>query len=263
LNYRCTLGAEYDANGGTVATFNFTATGSGLTGDGPWTTYFDVIDTDTSAGAIGGVKVYVNNAGYGDPSDSVRGITDTDDGQIDITGIAQFTGFVDLQGRPNDSGATLEVYDQQPKAGATLLATGASASGGAYTTVLVGTDLLTVATTYWLQIDAPYYLPTTVMYEDLSAPTPVVAPLDWAHSHALSTRPLTTLATVKLLGGDATDDDLVDILDLGLIGGVFGKAPGAPGYDADADVNGDGQVDILDLVLAGGNYSMDHSPWTL
>ena len=248
LNYRCTLMTEYDADGGTVATFEFTAEDNGgLTGDGSWTTYYDIIEGDTSTGAVGGVKIYVNNAGYGAPSVAERDITDTNDGQIDIVGIAQYTGFVDLQGRANDSGATVGVYDEAPKSTATLLAEGTSASGGAYTTVLVGSDLLTVGTTYWLMVDAEYYLPTTAS---------VVS--DYVHSALLDPRPVTELGAVKLLGGDATDDDEIDITDLSLIGGVFGTASSGP-----ADVNGDGQVDILDLVLAGGNYALDSSPWTL
>ena len=248
LNYRCTLMTEYDADGGTVATFEFTAEDNGgLTGAGPWTTYYDIIEGDTSTGAAGGVKIYVNNAGYGAPSASERDITDTNDGQIDIVGIAQYTGFVDLQGRANDSGATVGVYDEAPKGTATLLAEGTSASGGAYTTVLVGSDLLTVGTTYWLIVDADYYLPTTASVAS-----------DYVHSALLDPRPLTELSAVKLLGGDATNDNEIDITDLSLIGGVFGTASSGP-----ADVNGDGQVDILDLVLAGGNYALDSSPWTL
>ena len=68
---------------------------------------------------MGGVKVFVNNAGFNAPSTAARDITDTNDGQINITGIAKFIGFVDLQGRANDSGATVDVYNQSANSGAT------------------------------------------------------------------------------------------------------------------------------------------------
>ncbi len=111
LKYRCNLtfpAAEYDATGGTIATFNFTAN-TMPPGNGPWPTYFDISadPADTSTGAVGGIKVFVNNAGYGAPSVPARDITDADDGEIVIVGLANFTGFVDLQGNDNDSGALL------------------------------------------------------------------------------------------------------------------------------------------------------------
>ncbi len=251
--YLCSLegAAEYDATGGTVATLNFTATGSGLTGNGPWTAVHDVAHAvaDTSAGAKGGVKIYVMNAGYG-PSAPERDLTDADDGQVAIRGIAQFNGYVDLQGRPNDAGATVEVYNQATRAGSVKLATATSAAGGAYTTSYEGTNLLTIGTTYWLQVDAPGYLPTTVLYS--------TGATDWANSKVLTTRALTTLANLKLLGGDANDDNKVDITDVGMIGGDYGLTSG---FTSGSDVNVDGQVDILDLVLAAGNYDLDSSPW--
>ncbi|MBN1538148.1 MAG: right-handed parallel beta-helix repeat-containing protein [Anaerolineales bacterium] len=144
LAYRCTLtSAAWSADGGDILTLNFTATGIDLTGNGPWEALFDIshLSEDASAGASGGAKVYVNNAGYGDPSITERDITDTDDGKVTVRGIAQFSGFVDLQGRANDAGATLSVYDQQAKLGSTLLANATSSSGGGYTTAYVSTNI--------------------------------------------------------------------------------------------------------------------------
>jgi hypothetical protein len=70
----------------------------------------------------------------------------------------------------------------------------------------------------------------------------------------------TTLTKVKLLGGDANDDDLVDISDGAIIGGMFGQTGPS---DARADINNDTTVDIMDLVLFGGNYTwISPVPWS-
>ena len=70
----------------------------------------------------------------------------------------------------------------------------------------------------------------------------------------------TALTKVKLLGGDANDDDLVDISDGSIIGGMFGQTGPS---DARADINNDGTVDIMDLVLFGGNYTWTSPvPWS-
>lgn len=254
FKYQCYLTSGPAWNGGTVATFNFTANGVALTGDGPWTTYFDIshLETNTSAGASGGVKVFVNNAGFNAPTTPDRDITDANDGQIDITGIAQFTGFVDLQGRPNDSGAVMSVFSGPSKPG-TAIAAATSASSGAYTTAYIGANLLTVGTTYYLYFDRPLYLPTTADAASL-----------YAHSKLLSTRPTTPVNTFVLLGGDATDDNLVDINDATCIGNQYGLPAAACGVGglSSSDVNGDGTTNILDLVLFGGNYLLSASPWT-
>jgi hypothetical protein len=119
IGYQCALtDPTPEWNGGTIATFNFTANGPALLGDGPWSALFDISHevADTSAGAVGGAKVFVNNAGFNAPSVPDRDITDANDGEIVITGLANFTGFVNLQGRPNDSGALVQVFDGADKA---------------------------------------------------------------------------------------------------------------------------------------------------
>ena len=265
LAYRCDLQlptAEYDADGGAIATLTFTPISANLSGNGPWTTLFDLahLEADTSASAVGGVKVFVNNAGYGAPSAPARDITDTNDGEITIVGIAKFTGFVDLQGRTNDSGATIQVFGGATIAGATTLAQGLSASSGAYTTDYLAPHLLTIGNAYWFQVDAPLYLPTTAQATSPSYPT---LPTDWQHNKPLSTRPTTTLQNVILLGGDATNDNVIDISDAACIGSYYMQpAHTCSTPDTNADVNGDGTVTMRDLTLMGGNYYRTASPWT-
>jgi hypothetical protein len=240
--YNCYLISGPAWDGGTVATFNFTATDNGgyTPPPGPWTTYFDIsaLPAETNAGAVGGVKVFVNNAGFNNASVMPdRDITDSNDGQINITGIAQFTGFVDLQGRPNDSGALVEAKD-----GVNVKANATSASSGKYTTSYVGAFLLAINASYDVNVDRALYLPATKNWQ-------------------LTTRPLTTLTTVVLLGGDATNDNVVDIFDGGCIGPAYGGGPVVCNVTGNSDVNGDGVTNILDLVLFGGNYLLSASPW--
>jgi len=56
------------------------------------------------------------------------------------------------------------------------------------------------------------------------------------------------LGTITLPGGDATQDDTIDIFDLALIASHYDT------NDATADINGDSDVNIYDLVIAAGNY---------
>jgi hypothetical protein len=243
----------------TVSTLTFMADGVSLTGNGTWTTDLDlsVTGSELSSAARNGIKVFVNNGGFNDPSATPgRTITDNNDGQINITGIAKFTGFVDVQGRPNDSGAKVDVYGTLATGG-TLLASGTSVSSGSYTTNYIPSNLLTVLTTYYFQVDRALYLPTTVTNPSLAA--------NWASAATLNLRPLTSLNTLLLLGGDATDDNKVDLNDATCIGDQYGSAAAACLVNpttSSSDVNGDGVTNILDLVLFGGNYFLTSSPWT-
>ena len=85
-------------------------------------------------------------------------------------------------------------------------------------------------------------------------------PTSWQHSKVLATPPLQGVTTVVLLGGDATNDDVIEILDAGCIGARYGSAPQACGTGGTSDVNEDGKMDILDLTLMGGNYGKTASP---
>jgi hypothetical protein len=62
------------------------------------------------------------------------------------------------------------------------------------------------------------------------------------------------LGTITLPGGDATEDDTINIFDLALIAARYGS------NDPTADINGDGVVDIYDLVIAAGNMGKS-GPW--
>ena len=253
ISYRCQLlspAIGFSGAAATIAAFDFTAAGGSL--NGPWTTYLNIAHAvaDTSAAAEGGAKIFVNNAGYGVPSAESRDITGANDGAVSITGLAQYKGFVDLQGRQTEAGASVKVYNQAAKTGAVQHAQATSAAGGGYTTTYLTPRVMTVGTTYWVIIDRPLFLATTA-----------AAATDYGHSKPLLTRPTTALSTVILLGGDATDDEIVDVSDASCIGGAYGGSPVSCGGVGNADVNEDGIVDILDLSLMGGNYSKTSSPW--
>jgi len=246
---------EWDADGGTIATFHFTAF-SGTPGNGPWPALFDIshLETDTSASAIGGQKVFVNNAGFNAPTIPQRDITDADDGQIIIERGANYTGFVDLQGRLSDNLAVCRVYNQAVKSGAIQLANGTSASSGAYTTAHLPPNWLGIGNTYYLVVDRWLFLSTTPLAES-----------SFRHSRLLDSYPTTTLPTVFLLGGDATNDEVILVNDLSCIGGDYGKTSGFTvcGGTGLSDVNEDGRVNVQDLSLAGGNLYKTLSPWTV
>ncbi|NLE75258.1 MAG: hypothetical protein GX605_00720 [Chloroflexi bacterium] len=122
-----------------------------------------------------------------------------------------------------------------------------------YTALYRGSRRLLVGTTTWLELDAWLCLPTT-------SPTAI----GFAHSHPPTNRPTTAVASVRLLGGDGTDDHMVDITDAACIGRDYGSTPGACGLTGTSDIAiaGDGLVDILDRALMGGDYGLDASPWT-
>jgi hypothetical protein len=69
----------------------------------------------------------------------------------------------------------------------------------------------------------------------------------------------TTLATLTLPGGDANDDDVINILDLSFMGARYTCALGDGCFDPKADINDDDIINIQDIVLAGGNY-LETSP---
>ncbi len=59
---------------------------------------------------------------------------------------------------------------------------------------------------------------------------------------------------ITLLGGDATQDNAINVFDLALIANRYG------GTDPVGDINGDNKVDIYDLALAAGNSGVARGP---
>jgi hypothetical protein len=59
---------------------------------------------------------------------------------------------------------------------------------------------------------------------------------------------ITDIGETTLLGGDVTDDDLIDIMDIAYIASRF------LGDDMSADITADGKVDILDLTVTAANF---------
>jgi hypothetical protein len=239
----------------TISELTFTPNPANLTGDGPWTQHFDLSSSagELSSAAQKGVKVYVNNGGFGDPSAAgLRTITDNEDGEIIINpSTGNYTGFIDLEGSLHDDNATIRLYNQQALSGATELANATSTTDGAYTSAHLGSQILRLDQTYYLQVDAPLYLPTTAE-----------GAANYAHSADLTDVPLTTLSTLTLLGGDANDDNTITLADATCIAPDFGTTTSTctGGSGASSDVNGDGQIDLVDLVLMGGNFGRTSSP---
>jgi len=203
--------SEYDATDDTLLTLVFTA--QEFTG----TDQDVVIGIDSADMGAGEAKhIYV---------DSMTGDT------IKVLGTTTVSGVVDLQGRDDDQGATVD-----PGAGVTYSMDPTAVTVGSWGTFSFS-DL--TDDTYPTVIDAHYYLK--------------------ANGDVIVAGDDQSLGTIKLLGGDATDDEKVDVSDMCSIGGDYGKTSG---FSPCNDVNIDGEVDILDLVLAAGNYDLSSSPWT-
>ena len=60
-----------------------------------------------------------------------------------------------------------------------------------------------------------------------------------------------------LRGGDATNDNQVDIADANLIFSIWNKTPADPEFVRDADINDDGVVNSLDLGFVTSNFGND------
>lgn len=122
-------------------------------------------------------------------------------------------GRVELVGRSDYSGATIKIGEAQfhPSPDGTFEIN------------------LDVPEAYLISIDAPGYLSARAegVIQDSST-------ID--------------LGQITLLGGDATGDDVIDILDLAFIASVYKTD------NLQADINGDKLVNLIDLVLTASNY---------
>ena len=232
--YRLNPDADVNAAASVISALTFTADLSGIGDDedGNWTNLFDLnhVSAELRAGARNGINIFVDTAD----------VEDNDDGQIIITGIGQFAGFVDVQGRTDDSGVSLTVHDDA--AGTTQMATATSNSDGSYLTAYESTHKLAIGTEYHITVDAPLALSTAVT------------------AATLNDRPNTNLSMITLLGGDATDDETISLADATCIATDFGSSASTCATGS-SDVNGDGVINIVDLVLMGGNFGSSGSAW--
>jgi hypothetical protein len=154
------------------------------------------------------------------------------DGEVIVLEIGTLEGFVELQGRTNHSGAEVCAW-----AGGFPISCEPTDPTGYYLIQLP-------QDTYDIVVEMERYLD--------GLKTGVFVPAGG----------VVTLPSVKLLGGDANEDDMINILDLALIGGRFGLSEGDPGWDPRADINNDLTVNILDVVLAATNFNKSSPvPW--
>lgn len=86
--------------------------------------------------------------------------------------------------------------------------------------------------------DAPGYLPAVCSSPTVAAPE-------------------TNLPPVMLLGGDANDDDVIDVGDATMVGVTYGTS----GPNLPADINRDGVVDIFDVILVSVNFGQGVQAW--
>jgi hypothetical protein len=157
------------------------------------------------------------------------------DGSLEVFGLFNVVGRIDLQGRANDTGAVL------------AFGLGVNQGYGPYTSAASdywGVVNLTnvVADTYQVTVEMDRYL-------DVDAASNKLVTIDSLK---------TGLNPLFLLGGDVNDDAVINVLDAQAIGLDYGKSSGFA--DINSDINNDGVVNILDIVMVGVNFSRD-STW--
>jgi hypothetical protein len=154
----------------------------------------------------------------------------TQDGALEIV-TPPIAGSVFLQGRTDHSGVLVSAWIGN----AEIASTFTDPAGDYALTVPLGT--------YDITVEMERYL-------------------DGEKTGVVVTGGSTTLSTVELLGGDANDDDLVNVQDLAIVGSHFLMVCGDPNWDDRADINNDCAVNILDLSLTGINFHLvSPVPW--
>jgi hypothetical protein len=182
--------------------------------------------------AEGTSSVHFNSWLLSDTDLNTIPVSRTEDGTLNVINTGILEGIVDLQGRSDDSGAEVCAW----QGGVEVECTFTDEAGYYSFSLQEGTYDVTVEMARYLDAE--------------KAGQVVIA------------GGTTTLCQVKLLGGDANDDDVINILDLSFIGFRFGACVGDPLYDERADINNDGCINILDLVGAGANFNKTSPvPW--
>jgi hypothetical protein len=67
-------------------------------------------------------------------------------------------------------------------------------------------------------------------------------------------RPVLTLMIVPAMVGDSNIDGRVDVSDLLMLAGSWGKTLGEAGFNPACDFNGDNSVDVVDLLMLAENW---------
>lgn len=164
----------------------------------------------------------------------------TQNAVVTVYGTATINGVIKLQGRVNPvTAGTVTAVDPS---GTFLPAFVAfNAVSGAYALVvpaLVGGTNWQITADHWVYL----YNQTTVA--------------------SVMPGSATTLNTQMLWGGDATNDESVNILDLTCVGGAFNGPATVCNLTGTSDLNADLTVNIYDLVLVGSNYNkVSPQPW--
>jgi len=136
-------------------------------------------------------------------------------------GWGSITGTLYLQGRPDHSGASVQVNGSQTQTGI----------NGSYS---------------FEQLPEGTY--------NVTASMPGHLPAEKADVEVIGGK-IIPVPDVILLAGDFDQNGVIDIYDLVAMAAVFGMT------EASADINADGLVDIFDLVLVGMNFGKTESPW--
>ena len=76
----------------------------------------------------------------------------------------------------------------------------------------------------------------------------------YAEISVTSTNGTFTATGEAALTGDISGDNVVNYIDLGILGATYGLSLGDAGYNAAADMSGDGVVNYIDLGMLGAHY---------